>query len=33
MIEDETNTIFMKFNRELAMNEEIMASITWDIEL
>jgi hypothetical protein len=33
VIEDETNTIFMKFDGELAMDEEIMASIAWDIEL
>ncbi|KAL5687471.1 hypothetical protein EMGR_001738 [Emarellia grisea] len=32
-IEDETNTIFMKFDGELVMDEETMASIARDIEL
>jgi hypothetical protein len=32
-IEDETNTIFMKFDGELVMDEETMASISRDIEL
>jgi hypothetical protein len=32
-IEDETNTIFMKFEGELVMDEETMASIARDIEL
>jgi hypothetical protein len=32
-IEDETNTIFMKFDGELVMDEETMASIMRDIEL
>ncbi|KAF4210314.1 hypothetical protein CNMCM5878_004631 [Aspergillus fumigatiaffinis] len=32
-IEDETNTIFMKFDGELAMDEETMVSIARDIEL
>lgn len=32
-IEDETNTIFMKFDGELVMDEETMVSIARDIEL
>lgn len=32
-IEDETNTIFMKFDGELVMDEETMTSIVRDIEL
>jgi hypothetical protein len=32
-IEDETNTIYMKFDGELVMDEETMTSIVRDIEL